>query len=115
MIRSWLVFVFVLALWPWAALAEAPDLTGNLVQGGLAQGQVAPGTRVEFDGRAVRVDDNGRFIIGFGRDFPATAPLYWYGPDGRRQAKTLSIKGRRYKVQRIDGLPPKMVTPPPES
>jgi len=110
--RPWLILVLV--LWPWAALAEVPVLTGNLVQGGLVQGQVTPGTRVEFDGRAVRVDGNGSFIIGFGRDFPDAAPLYWYGLDGRRQAKALTIKARRYKVQRIDGLPSKMVTPPRE-
>ncbi len=107
-----LLLVAVLVLWPRAALAEAPVLTGNLVQGGLVQGRVAAGTRVEFLGRAVRVDSNGAFIIGFGRDFPGTAPLYWYGPDGKRKHKTLNIKARQYKVQRIDGLPGKMVTPP---
>ncbi|MBL6954898.1 MAG: M23 family metallopeptidase [Alphaproteobacteria bacterium] len=110
--RLWLVFT--LLLWPWAALAEAPVLTGNLVQGGLVHGRAAPGTRVEFDGRAVRLSAKGTFIIGFGRDFPGTAPLYWYGADGKQHSQTLTIKARHYRVQRIDGLPKKMVTPPRE-
>ena len=110
--RLWLVFLMV--LWPGTALAEAPVLTGNFVQGGLAYGQAGPGTRIEFDGRAVRVDQDGRFIIGFGRDFPTSAPLHWTGPDGKRHSRTLTIKARTYKTQRIDGLPKKMVTPPPE-
>ncbi len=110
--RPWLVLFF--AMWPWAALAQAPVLTGNFVQGGLVHGRAEPGTRVEFDGRAVRVSEDGIFIIGFGRDFPATARLYWYGADGGRRSLSLAIKARKYEIQRIDGLPKKMVTPPRE-
>ena len=110
--RIWLVLL--LLLWPWAVKAEAPVLNGGFVQGGLVYGQAKPGIRIEFDGRKVRVGETGAFIIGFGRDFPATATLYWYEPGGQRHGQTLSIKARTYKIQRIDGLPKKMVTPPPE-
>jgi hypothetical protein len=106
----WLICV--LSAWPLMATAKAPILAGDFVQGGLVQGTAAPGTRVEFAGRKVRIGKNGRFIIGFGRDFPASAPLYWIDAGGQRHSLTLEIKARTYKTQRIDGLPPKMVTPP---
>jgi len=105
----------VLILWPFAAIAgavDAPVLTGDFVQGGLVHGRALPGTKIEFQGRDVRVDDRGQFIFGFGRDFPSSAPLYWRDGSGQRQSMTLAIKKRDYKTQRIDGLPPKMVTPP---
>ncbi|SVE25563.1 uncharacterized protein METZ01_LOCUS478417, partial [marine metagenome] len=87
-------------------------MLGNFTQGGLVFGHTEPDTRIEFDGRAVRVNRSGDFIFGFGRDFPASANLYWTPANGKRQALDLSIKARTYKTQRIDGLPPKMVTPP---
>ncbi len=110
MIRRWLPVLLI--IWSLPAFAEAPILTGDFVQGGLVHGHVVPGTKVEFDGRTVRIGPDGTFIIGFGRDFPRTAQLYWRAPKGKRQSQTLKIKARKYKVQRIDGLPPKMVTPP---
>jgi hypothetical protein len=111
----------VILFWPLVAFADAPKLespklSGAFVQGGLIHGTTRPGTKIEFLGRDVRVDARGRFIFGFGRDFPATASLYWRDGDGhgggQRQSMTLRIKKRDYKTQRINGLPPKMVTPP---
>ena len=99
-----------------AQTAAAEDgklvLDGNFVQGGLIQGVVAPGTVVSLDGRVLRVDSQGNFVFGFHRDAPATALLSLRYPDGRKEERLLEVKGRDYNVQRIDGLPPKMVTPP---
>ena len=60
----------------------------------------------------VRVNERGDFIFGFGRDFPAKANLFWIPANAEKRAVVLHIKARNYKTQRIDGLPPKMVTPP---
>ncbi|MDP6344924.1 MAG: M23 family metallopeptidase [Alphaproteobacteria bacterium] len=107
----WLVVALALsAAWPLSA-AELL-LRGDFVQGGLVQGETAPGSRVELDGRALRVGPDGRFIFGFGRDFAERAVLVVRLPDGGRQTRTLEIRPRTYRIQRIDGLPPKMVTPP---
>ncbi|MDA1101154.1 MAG: M23 family metallopeptidase [Proteobacteria bacterium] len=108
--RIWLVLC--LFIWPCVALAEAPVLRGHFVQGGLAYGRTAPGTKMEFNGRAVRVGATGSFIIGFGRDFPGIALLSWSGTDGIKHSIKLTIKARQYEIQRIDGVPKKMVTPP---
>lgn len=107
--RTLLVLLLLLLHGP--ALAET-RLDGNLTQGGLVIGTVEPGRQVTLDGRAVRVAGDGTFILGFTRDAPETAELVVRHPDGRTERQTLAIARRTYDIQRIDGLPPKMVTPP---
>jgi murein DD-endopeptidase MepM/ murein hydrolase activator NlpD len=60
----------------------------------------------------LRVSPAGRFIIGFSRDAKPSADLQLRWADGRLEQRRLAIQQRRYQVQRIDGLPAKMVTPP---
>ena len=86
-------------------------LEGQLVQGGLIQGWVAPGSTVSLDGRALRVAADGRFVFGFDRDAPAVADLLVRGPDGNEERHRLEVAARAYRIQRIDGLPPGEVTP----
>jgi murein DD-endopeptidase MepM/ murein hydrolase activator NlpD len=87
------------------------DLAGELVQGGLVRGQVAPDSEVWLDGRSLRVTTDGWFVFGFPRDAPASAKLLIRAPTGEERRHTLQVARRTYRVQRIDGLPPRKVTP----
>ena len=89
-------------------------LEGPRVQGGLLRGRVVPGSTVKFEGERVRVSKDGWFLIGFGREASPKAVLSVVFPDGRRQRFGLSVKSRKYRIQRIDGLPPGKVTPSKE-
>ena len=99
-----------------SAVAQAGSLVldGHFIQGGFAEGSVPPGSRVDFDGIEVPVGPDGDFLIGFHRDEAASPKLTVTFPDGSIDARTLSVAGRDYDIQRIDGLPDKKVTPPPE-
>ncbi len=97
----------------WAA--EPVVLQGPLTQGGMIIGQAPAGSQVSLDGRLLRVSVNGDFVFGFGRDHAPSAQLEVELPDGKRWQKTLSIASREYRVQRIDGLPRKQVSPDPEA
>ncbi len=114
MIGRLLAFALALALAGTAAAAPDVVLDGPLVQGGLVQGRVSPGAQVSLDGRALRVSPGGCFVFGFGRDAPPKAVLEVVAPDGERLRRVLSVGRREYRIERIDGLPEKMVTPPPE-
>lgn len=105
-----LVFVFA-GLSP--ANAGEFQLNGKPIQGGLMTGHASPGARVYFEGTEVRVSNDGVFVIGFGRDAPATANLKITFADGSVTHEVLSIEKRRYHVQRVDGLPERKVTPKP--
>ena len=65
--------VLLLCLLPMASFSL--ELKGELVQGGMLVGQVTPGEQVEVMGRPVRVDDQGLFVFGLGRDAPAEIKL----------------------------------------
>ncbi len=99
-----------------SAMADsAIRLSGAFTQGGMLTGQTTPGAKVTFDGRPVRVSKEGIFIVGFGRDAPLEHRLVVDLPDGRRQRRNIEISARKYKIQRIDGLPKKKVTPDKEA
>jgi len=105
----------IVLLWAVAAHASPPlQLEGSFVQGGLVRGQTAPGSVVRFAGRALQVDQEGRFLLGFGRDEAASEELSVRFPDGSRGSRRLEIAPRDYEIERVDGLPPRQVTPSEE-
>lgn len=110
----WRILVCVAAAWlaVGASAANAPYvLDGEFIQGGLVVGRTLPGSRVWQDDQAVRVSGDGVFLLGFTRDAPAASTLRIVLPGGREFSKSLSVRPREYRIQRIDGLPPGKVTP----
>jgi murein DD-endopeptidase MepM/ murein hydrolase activator NlpD len=105
--------VIGLWLWPWTGGAGELSWQGAFVQGGLITGRAAPGTRLELDGQPVPVGSDGAFVFGFGRDAPPQARLTVIVADGAREERLLTIAQRQYNIQRLNGLPPDKVTPPP--
>jgi murein DD-endopeptidase MepM/ murein hydrolase activator NlpD len=107
--RWWLAIVLV--VWGTAALADQLQLEGDFVQGGLVYGRVPADSEVRFAGRALQVTADGRFVLGFGRDAASPAELRVRYPDGREERHRVEVGRRDYQIQRIDGLPPRQVTP----
>ena len=91
--------------------AEVVILDGIFKQGGMVLGHVAPGTTVSLDGQALSLAPSGRFVFGFDRDQGPHATLDIVHTDGSIEHRELSVEGRDYDIQRIDGLPPAQVTP----
>jgi hypothetical protein len=83
----------------------------QLVQGGLAYGTTVPGSILTLDGTRVPVDDEGRFVLGFGRDHGRTALLRVAYPGGTVDVKTLDIEDRTFPEEAIDGVPSNTVNP----
>jgi murein DD-endopeptidase MepM/ murein hydrolase activator NlpD len=106
------IIAFLFTLFAMLPPAAALELEGSFRQGGLVFGATEPGTDVRLGERSVRVSPEGRFVIGFGRDVEGVAELRLRYPDGREEKRTFPIEKRTYDIQRIDGLPKKMVTPP---
>lgn len=97
-----------------AAPAAATELHGRCEQGGLMAGRAEAGATATLDGRAVPVDADGRFLLGFPREAPASAELDIRHADGTSERQILTVAKRDWPVQRIQGLPADKVTPPPE-
>jgi murein DD-endopeptidase MepM/ murein hydrolase activator NlpD len=95
-----------------SAHAATLELQGKFIQGGLVQGLTDPDATVMVGARKIRVSENGAFILGFTRDAPASETLIVRFADGAERKRVLKVQKRDYDIQRIDGLPPRMVTPP---
>ena len=90
------------------------SVTGALTQGSLALGSAPPGSLVALDGRPLRVTADGRFAFGFGPDQTKASLVTVRYPDGGGDSRSFTPSPRQYEVQRVNGLPQKTVTPPPE-
>jgi len=107
-------FITLIGLNASATNARALDLDGSFIQGGLVVGQTVPGSRIELDGKTLAIGDDGYFLLGFGRDAKANSMLRVTSPDGTVESRSLEIASRTYRVQRIEGLPKRKVTPNPD-
>lgn len=95
--------------------ASATELTvrGAWEQGGMVVGRVAPMTKVWLGNRPVAVGPDGHFVAGLERDAPVQVELIVRDPLGQ-QSYWFEVARRSYDVQRVDGVPERTVTPPPE-
>ncbi|MDF1793820.1 MAG: M23 family metallopeptidase [Thalassobaculaceae bacterium] len=105
--------VVLLVLLSTAARAEI-TFDGVFTQGGIVFGQTDPGTTLVLDDIPVEVDGDGVFVFGFHRDAPKTSTLVITHPDGTTERRVLEVATREFNIQRIDGLPDNMVSPPQE-
>lgn len=96
-----------------AAAADELRFRGVWQQGGMVVGRVAPVARVTLAGKPVEVGRNGYFVVGLGRDAPPEIELRVTDPLGQRELR-FEVGQRQYRVQRIEGVPQRTVTPPPE-
>jgi len=89
-------------------------LPESLTQGGLYVGKVEAGAEVWFGDKKLRTTGDGHFVVGLNWKQGAMARFKVRQRDGNILHQRLSVKKQTYDVQHIDGLPPKMVTPPKE-
>jgi murein DD-endopeptidase MepM/ murein hydrolase activator NlpD len=96
-----------------AAPTTPVTLPARAQQGALVIGRTTPGATVEHAGRSVRVSPDGRFVFGIGRDATGDAVVTVRAPGDAMQELRIAIDPRDWPVERIDGVPPKTVDPPP--
>ncbi len=87
------------------------DLEGYFIQGGYVKGKTSSKIKIKFENRDVYLSKKNKFILGFGRDYSEAANLK-FNIDNKWINKTLEIKKNKYKIQKINGLPKKFVSPP---
>ena len=106
---SFFTFLFLLQL----QILLAVEFKGKFEQGSFILGKTEPGSKVFIDKRKIRVSDQGFFAFGLDRDRKNDVTIK-IQKDSKLKTIYKKVLKREYKVQRIDGLPSKQVTPPPE-
>ena len=89
-------------------------IAANASQGALVIGQTVPGAHARFGGRDVRVGSDGHFVFGIARDASGMAPVTVDAPGMAPTKVVLTITPRDWPIERIDGVPPATINPPPE-
>jgi len=87
-------------------------INGTFTQGALVRGQVNKGAEVFLNGERIETNKDGKFVIGFEREAPLEQHLVVKSASGEELVRDITLSKREYDIQRIDGLEPKMVTPP---
>ena len=105
------ITLILLGFFSQASVAYEVDFIGDKVQGGLVIGNVAPGVKVVFKDREVRVSQQGNFILGFDRDEPQQVHYTLVFPDLSEQKKSIQVRQRKYKEESITGLASNKVEP----
>ena len=94
-------------------LSHGIEFKGKFEQGSFILGKADPDYKIKVDNKKIRVSKDGFFVFGLGRDRKNDVVIKFY-KKGKSKTITKKVLKREYKIQRIDGLPPKQVTPPPE-
>ncbi|MBJ7499140.1 MAG: M23 family metallopeptidase [Sphingopyxis sp.] len=84
---------------------EHPDFTlsGRAEQGAVIVGQAPSDTRMlTFDGKAVPVAPDGRFLIAFDRDAGASATLAATLVDGRTVERSIAVTAGNWRLEHVN-------------
>ena len=87
----------------------ATTFEGKFIQGSFILGKTEPGSEVFIDKRKVKVTSEGYFAFGLSRDRKNDVVIKI-----NEKKIVKKVFKREYKIQRIDGLEEKKVTPPEE-
>lgn len=98
-----------------AASEPAITCTGEHRQGGVLVCRTTPGARVLLDDVETRANASGWVILGHDRDAPSETRLRVRVNGETVHDERYAVATTEYQIQRIEGLPPAMVTPPPET
>ena len=93
--------------------SQAIEFEGKFIQGHFILGKTEPGAKIQIDKKSVRVSKDGFFAFGLGRDRKNDV-IITETLNGIKNQFVKKVLKREYKIQRIDGLPEKKVTPPKE-
>lgn len=104
--------------------AQAQDRIGELLdnrivfpasasQGAMVIGKVPAGSTVRYAGRQLHVSGYGSVVFGIGRDEKGPLQIQVQRQDGGNETATIAVNPRDWPVERVNGVPPKTVNPPP--
>jgi murein DD-endopeptidase MepM/ murein hydrolase activator NlpD len=93
---------------------RATVLPREVQQGALVIGSTHPAARVEYAGRTVRVSPEGVFAIGVSRDARDSIVVMVAQPAQSPTEFRIAVRPRDWPVERITGVPPKTIAPPPD-
>lgn len=94
--------------------ATVIELHGAKTAGALMIGKTSPGSQVKLNDKTLTVSKNGVVVFGFERDAKGPQTLTVKLADGSVHEQVIALEPRNYKIDRVEGVPQRTVTPDPE-
>ncbi len=110
MIRNTILLIILIFI---SSKAFAIDFEGKFRQGHFIIGKTEPKSKIWIDKKIVKVSSGGFFVFGIDRDRKYDLVIT-KEKNGKKEKIIKKIQKREYRIQKIDGLPEKKVTPPKE-
>ena len=107
-IKYILLFIFIFSF-----EAKSIEFNGKFIQGHFILGKTDPAAKIKIDDKEIKVTEDGDFVFGLDRDRKNDVVIL-KTLNGNKTKIVKKVIKREYKIQRIDGLEPKKVTPPKE-
>ena len=92
---------------------QALELRGNFFQGNLIIGKTEPKSKIFIDNKQIKISDQGFFAYGLSKNRKNDVFIKII-KNGVSKNIIKKVYKKKYKVQKINGLPSKQVTPPKE-
>jgi murein DD-endopeptidase MepM/ murein hydrolase activator NlpD len=96
------------------ATSDGVVFPASASQGALVLGKVPAGSLVRYGGRILQPTPYGTVVFGIGRDEAGPVRVDVQRPDGSTEKASIAVTPRDWPIERIDGVPPDTVNPPPE-
>ena len=106
-------FIFLFLFFFSFSSSSAIELKGSFMQGSFVLGKTEPNSNITIDKKVIKVSKDGYFAFGIGRDRKNNV-IIKVKKDGKIEIIEKKILKKKYRIQKINGLPQKQVTPPKE-
>ena len=107
MIRNFLLLFLLITF---SYNANALDFYGSFTQGGMIKGQTNPKSKLFINGKNIKISNEGYFVFGIPRDASQKLKVKIQSINKIQEFEKTVIE-RKFKIQKINGLPKRKVTP----
>ena len=94
-------------------LATFPAPPTAVTQGDLVRLCCYPDAQVKLGGQLLTVSPSGHLVFGVAREETGPLSLHVRAGDGTLRTYSLEVRKRQWPTERVDGVPPATVKPPP--
>ena len=101
-----LIFFFFFTYSVSLSSQDFPEIFGCFCEGGVILGKIKKSDSIKIGNKKLDIFDNGEFIFAFGRKHNSQVIISY-----NNVKKTYAVKKKKYKIERISGLPRGKVEP----
>ena len=103
------IFLSIFLLIFFSKISFGVEFQGDFAEGALIKGKISPSGKIFLDKKILKVSSNGLFVFGIEKGKKNI--LIEVRENGEKKVFNKKIKQRKFLVQKINGLPKKMVNP----